>query len=106
MTTITHEQARYLRLAIQNADNDEQAAQAMRDIGITIAPPDPPEAMVKLAEAACLYGEGTLARRMWVAGYIAALQHAAKVVREAKKASLWSVEHACVPEILRKLGAL
>lgn len=45
MTTITHEQLQ----AILRAPCTDTRNAALADAGITIAPPDPPEAMVKLA---------------------------------------------------------
>ena len=53
-------------------------------IGITIAAPSPPEAMVQLAKQAVVKAAPVGEWGVWSDGYVAALQHVEKMVRSAQ----------------------
>ena len=78
MTTITREQF----LTIAGCESSSELARKLEQIGITIADPEPPEAMVKLAEAICRDAVSyPNAPNRHVVAALAALQHVEKLVR-------------------------
>lgn len=107
MTTITHEQFE----AACSISNVPEAAlrTALWDLGITIAPPEPPKAMVKLARDAVIAAAPIGDWDTWQDGYVAALQHAVQVVREERSSRDGTVCHGTVHgvcnNILIKLGS-
>lgn len=105
MIEITREQLEAMVNIFKNQEADCHGSftAALDSIGITIAKPEPPEAMVRLARE-------IVAREVirWPAAEpvcekvaLAALQHAEKVVREHTNSMGW----ANPDDILRKLGA-
>ena len=85
MTTITHEQFEAVWEKFRNMDEVPMAAFGivLADLGITIAPPQPSPEMVTLAEAAYWkHGHPSKYNTEWEAGYIAALQHVERVVKD------------------------
>ena len=117
MTTITHEQFEAFVERV-GAGGGPQCVAALHDLGITIAPPEPPEGMVKLAREIAAkegswterYGQEILDGRVddhyGVKIALAALQFADKVVRKTGEGrGLYTPADAC-DEIRRKLGAI
>lgn len=106
MTTITYEQ---LQAILQAPCTDTRNA-ALADAGIAIAPPEPPEGMVKLAREIAAEAQQPGPHEWPVAAALAALQFADKVVREAEcPYGRVDAQHA-VSEykrvLRRKLGAI